>query len=160
MRRVALIIAALLALPCSPARAEYRITRDHGGLVEDYKAKYLTLRNRGERIIIDGICNSACTLVLGIVPLDRICVTPNASLGFHQAYFDKRWTFGMKFISDRGTDELMAIYPPVVKDWINRHGGLTPQMKNVKNGPDLWMMINPCPEPFWLAGNGIHISLQ
>ena len=37
-----------------------------------------------------GICNSACTLVLGIVPLNRICATPRASLGFHQAYYDKR----------------------------------------------------------------------
>ncbi len=41
-------------------------------------------RDRKERVIIDGICNSACTLVLGIVPLNRICVTPRASLGFHR----------------------------------------------------------------------------
>ena len=148
MRRAALIIAALLALPCSPVRAEYRITRDHGGLVEDYKAKYVTLRNRGERIIIDGICNSACTLVLGIVPLNRICVTPNASLGFHEAYIDKSYTLGIRVTSYSGTADLMSYYPAPVKNWIKRQGGLTPEMKRVKNGPDLWAMIDPCPEEF------------
>jgi hypothetical protein len=145
MRRLA---AILLVLSTSAAAAEYRITRDHGGLVEDYKAKYNQIKERGDRVIIDGICNSACTLVLGIVPLNRICVTPKASLGFHQAYIDKAWTFGMKIMSDAGTQELLSYYPPPVKEWIRRNGGLTPEMKRVKNGPELWAMISPCPEEF------------
>jgi hypothetical protein len=142
------LAAILLVLSTSAAAAEYRITRDHGGLVEDYKAKYKQIKERGERVIIDGICNSACTLVLGIVPLNRICVTPKASLGFHQAYLDKAWTFGMKIMSDAGTQELLSYYPPPVKEWIRRNGGLTPEMKRVKNGPELWAMISPCPEEF------------
>jgi hypothetical protein len=145
MRRLA---AILLVLSTSAAAADYRITRDHGGLVEDYKAKYNQIKERGDRVIIDGICNSACTLVLGIVPLNRICATPKASLGFHQAYIDKAWTFGMKIMSDAGTQELLSYYPPPVKEWIRRNGGLTPEMKRVKNGPDLWAMISPCPEEF------------
>jgi hypothetical protein len=35
-----------------------------------------------------------------------------------------------------------------VKKWINRNGGLTPEMKRVKNGPELWAMISPCPDEF------------
>jgi hypothetical protein len=143
-----LLAAIALVLSTSAASAEYRITRDHGGLVEDYKAKYAQIRDSGERVVIDGVCNSACTLVLGIVPLNRICATPKASLGFHQAYYDKAWTFGFKIISDTGTADLMSYYPKPVKDWINRNGGLTPEMKRVKNGPDLWAMIDPCPEEF------------
>ena len=142
------LAAILLILSTSAAAAEYRITRDHGGLVEDYKAKYGEIRDRGERVVIDGICNSACTLVLGIVPLNRICVTPKASLGFHQAYYDKAWTFGFKINSDSGTADLMSYYPKPVKEWISRNGGLTPEMKRVKNGPDLWAMIDPCPDEF------------
>jgi hypothetical protein len=142
------LAAILFVLSTSAAAAEYRITRDHGGLVEDYKAKYNQIKERGDRVIIDGICNSACTLVLGIVPLNRICVTPKASLGFHQAYIDKAWTFGMKIMSDAGTQELLSYYPPPVKEWIRRNGGLTPEMKRVKNGPELWAMISPCPEEF------------
>ena len=145
MRGLALILLASLS---SPAGADYRITRDHGGVVENYKAKYAKIRARGERVIIDGICNSACTLLLGIVPLNRVCVTPNASLGFHQAYFDKSWTLGVKVTSAAGTADLMSYYPQSVKDWIRQHGGLTPDMKRVRNGPDLWAMIDPCPEEF------------
>lgn len=132
----------------SPALAELRITHDYGGYVEEYKAKYQRIRETGERVIIDGICNSACTLVLGIVPLQRICVTPRASLGFHQAYFDKRWTAGVKVTSIAGTAELMSVYPNPVKDWIARQGGLTPEMKKLRNGADLWMIVNPCPDWF------------
>jgi hypothetical protein len=145
MRRLALI---LLALWTFPAHADYRITRDFGGLVDQYKAKYAKIRDSGDRVVIDGICNSACTLVLGIVPLNRVCVTPNANLGFHEAYFDKSWTFGMRVTSYAGTADLVSYYPQPVKEWIRQHGGLTPEMKHVKNGPDLWSMIDPCPDEF------------
>lgn len=132
----------------SPALADLRITRDFGGYVEEYKAKYQRIRETGERVIIDGICNSACTLVLGIVPLQRICVTPRASLGFHQAYFDKRWTAGVKVTSIAGTAELLSVYPNPVKEWLSRQGGLTPEMKKLRNGADLWTILNPCPDWF------------
>ena len=140
-----LLLSALLVLASVPAQAEYRITRDFGGLVDQYKAKYAKIRDRGERVVIDGICNSACTLVLGIVPLNRICVTPRASLGFHAAYFDKAYTLGVKVTSYAGTADLMSHYPASVKNWIKRKGGLTPDMKRVRNGPELWAMVDPCP---------------
>ena len=73
MRRFAFALLLPLALWSASARADYRVTRDHGGLVDEYKAKYAAIRDRGERVIIDGICNSACTPVLGIVPLNRVC---------------------------------------------------------------------------------------
>jgi hypothetical protein len=46
------------------------------------------------------------------------------------------------------TADLIAHYPPSVKKWINRHGGLTLNMKRVKNGPDLWAILDPCPDEF------------
>jgi hypothetical protein len=141
-----LSLMALLALT-APAAADLRITKDLGGYIDQYKAKYARIRDAGERVIIDGTCNSACTLVLGIVPLDRVCATPRASLGFHQAYYDKRWTAGVKVTSVVGTAELMAVYPPVVKRWIARQGGLTGQMKHLK-GIELWTIVDPCPDQF------------
>ena len=138
----------VLLLSAVPALADYRITRDFGGDVAEYKAKYARLRDTGERVVIDGICNSACGLVLGIVPPNHICVTPRASIGFHQAYFDKRWTAGVRVTSYAGTQELLSIYPQSVKDWIAEHGGLTPDMKHLKNGKALWMIVDPCPMEF------------
>jgi hypothetical protein len=145
MRSLSFVLLVALA---TPAAADVRITRDHGGYVDQYKAKYTRVREKGERIIIDGICNSACTLLLGMVPLNRVCVTPRASLGFHQAYYDKQWTAGVRVTSVTGTAELMSVYPPSVKDWIKRQGGLAAQMKHLKNGADLWAIVDPCPEEF------------
>jgi hypothetical protein len=148
--RLAVFASVLFSLLAAvPAHADLRITRDHGGYVEEYKAKYKRIRDRGERVIIDGICNSACTLVFGIVPLSKICVTPRASVGFHQAYYDKAYTFGIKVTSAEGTSDLMSYYPPAVKAWINRNGGLTTDMKKIKNGMDLWRIVDPCPEEFF-----------
>ena len=147
--RIALPSLLLLPLVLAvPARADMHITRDHGGYVEEYKAKYKQVRNSGERVVIDGICNSACTLVFGIVPLSKICVTPKASIGLHQAYYDKAFTFGIKVTSAEGTSDLMSYYPQPVKDWIRRNGGLSNEMKKIKNGVDLWKIVDPCPDEF------------
>ena len=148
MRITPLALLLLSLTSATPARADLHITRDHGGYVTEYKAKYERIRARKERVIIDGICNSACTLVFGIVPLNKVCVTPRASVGFHQAYYDKAFTFGIKVTSAEGTSDLMSYYPQTVKDWIQRNGGLTTEMKKIKNGAELWKIVDPCPEEF------------
>src|SRR5258705_8742366 len=147
--RITLPFMLLLSLlAAAPARADLHIIRDHGGYVDDYKAKYQRIHDRHERVIIDGICNSACTLVLGIVPMNKICVTPRASLGFHQAYYDKAVTLGIKITTAAGTSDLMSYYPDTVKDWIRRNGGPTPHMDKIKNGEELLKIVDPCPEEF------------
>ena len=88
-------------------------------------------------------------MVFGIVPMNKVCVTPRASLGFHQAYYDKAFTFGIKVTSSEGTSDLMSYYPRPVKDWISRNGGLTNEMKKIKNGTDMWKIVDPCPEEFF-----------
>src|SRR5215510_14376895 len=145
MRITSLAIAATLAFAAGPARADLHITRDHGGYVEEYKTKYKRIRDRGERVIIDGICNSACTLVFGIVPMNKICVTPKASIGFHQAYYDKAFTFGIKVTSSEGTSDLMSYYPDTVKDCFLFNGAATTEMKKIKNGGELWRIVDACP---------------
>src|SRR3954466_5095397 len=111
MRLTPVALVLLSVLVAAPARSDLHITRDYGGYVEEYKAKYWRVRGRQERVIIDGVCNSACTLVFGIVPMNKICVTPRASLGFHQAYYDKAFTFGIKITTAEGTTDLMAYSP-------------------------------------------------
>ena len=145
--RITPLALLVLSFPATaPARADLHITRDHGGYVEEYKEKYKRIRDSGERVVIDGICNSACTLVFGIVPMNKICVTPRASLGFHQAYYDKAYTFGIKVTSAEGTSDLISYYPETVRDWIRRNGGLTNEMKKITNGEVLWKIVDPCPD--------------
>src|SRR5215469_10727509 len=122
----ALLVLSLVA--ATPAHAVLHITRDHGGYVEEYKARYKHIRDSGDRVIIDGICNSACTLVFGIVPMNKICVTPRASFGF-------------KVTSAEGTSDLISYYPAAVKDWILLNGAATTEMKKIKNGEELWKIV-------------------
>src|SRR5437588_8350900 len=73
-------------LGLAPTTATVRIANDTGGQIGPYLAKYRALKASGERVEIDGTCASACTMLLGIIPRNRICVTPQASLVFHSAW--------------------------------------------------------------------------
>jgi hypothetical protein len=143
MRHLALAFLVPAVLWSSLASAEYLIRRDLGGSVEDHKEKFAAVRDSGQRVIIDGVCDSSCTLVLGIVPLSRICVTDQASLGFHMAYYDLALTDGNKVVSFLGTAEFMSIYPTAIKEWLGRNGGLT-QNAIYLYGPELWAIVKLC----------------
>ena len=71
LRKIVLCAAALAAL-VTPAVAEIRILASPGGQVGPFLELFDRVRASGERVVIDGPCLSACTLVLSIVPDDRI----------------------------------------------------------------------------------------
>ena len=81
-----LAAAALAALSATSAQAAVRITDDPGGLMTQYASRFSAVRQTGEKVVIDGPCLSACTMVLGILPREQVCVTQNAVLGFHAAW--------------------------------------------------------------------------
>src|SRR5713101_6945651 len=88
MRRAvikAVVVVAALYAAVSPTQAEVRILASPGGQVGPFLDLFEQVRATGERVVIDGPCLSACTLVLSIVPDNRICVTRRAVLGFHAA---------------------------------------------------------------------------
>src|ERR1700680_3080210 len=114
------IVAMMLALAVSPASATKRISDDPGGQLGPYLQKLAVLRSSGEQVVIDGKCLSACTMVLGVIPRDHICVTSKAQLGFHSAW---RPEAGRQVTSLEGTQLLMDNYPEQVREWIARRGG-------------------------------------
>jgi hypothetical protein len=79
------LVTAVLSAAIVPLRAEVRIMASPGGQVGPFLELFDRLRESGERVVIDGPCLSACTLVLSTVPSERICVTRRAVLGFHAA---------------------------------------------------------------------------
>src|ERR1700675_2918874 len=81
-----LLAAMLLLAGIGASHAVVRIADDRGGRIGTYVDKYQGLRTSGEMVIIDGLCASACTIVLGAVPHEKICVTSHANLGFHAAW--------------------------------------------------------------------------
>ncbi|MGX9944889.1 hypothetical protein ACTG4Q_20720 [Bradyrhizobium denitrificans] len=81
----ALALAGLVMIAAvSPSRALV-IKNDEGGVIVDFVKKYSDIRDRGEKVIVDGECDSSCTIFLGIVPKKNFCITQNAKLGFHTA---------------------------------------------------------------------------
>src|SRR4029077_8313747 len=80
-----LCTAAIIAFASAPASATVLITDDHGGPMGAYLQRFASIRDSEEHVVIEGQCLSACTMVLAIVPSDRICLTTNAMFGFHAA---------------------------------------------------------------------------
>ena len=74
-----LLAAVLLLAGVGASHAVVRIADDRGGRIGTYVDKYQGLRTSGETVIIDGLCASACTIVLGAVPHDRICAPAKTS---------------------------------------------------------------------------------
>jgi len=135
----AVLLVALLG--SAGASATLRITDDRGGNIGAYWSRYVAARDADEQVIIDGKCSSACTLVLGIVPPRRICVTKNAVLGFHAAW---RPNFlGFHVTNEPATRTLMSYYPPPIRQWIARNGGLTDKMLYL-SGRDLLTLYREC----------------
>jgi hypothetical protein len=139
--RLVVLIAALCALAAPLARADVRILGSPGGQVGPFLDLFERVRDSGERVVIDGPCLSACTLVLSMVPNNRICVTRRAILGFHAARsIDRR---GRLYSEPEATELVLEAYPSPVRGWIRRHGGLTSRLLLLR-GRELAAMYPPC----------------
>jgi len=140
--QAALAGAFASALITSVASAEVRVTNDPGGEITSYVTKFENLRASGERLVIDGPCLSACTLFTAFLPRQQVCITPRAILGFHAAsYYDDA---SRSLVPTRaGTRLVMRLYPAAIRNWIVRHGGLTPRLIGLR-GPELASLYDAC----------------
>jgi hypothetical protein len=138
----ALLLAVVLwVFATMLARADMRILASPGGQVGPFIDLFDKVRASGERVVIDGPCLSACTLVLSVVPSERICVTRRAVLGFHAARsIDRR---GRLYAEPEASVLVLEAYPGPVRNWIIRHGGLTSRLLLLR-GRELSAMYRPC----------------
>jgi len=124
MRFPAAVVAGMLLLTgTGTSHAVVRIANDRGGSIGRYIERYEKLRAARQSVVIDGLCASACTIVLAAMASDDICVTARARLGFHAA-----WDFGRNgrvFTDREATRMLYSMYPAPVQQWLDRRGGLT-----------------------------------
>jgi hypothetical protein len=121
-----LLAAIHLLAGVGTSHAVVRIANDRGGQIGRYVERYEQLRASGQTIIIDGLCASSCTIVLGAIPHEKICVTGNANLAFHAA-----WDFGAHGRANTNpgaTRMLYSMYPSQVRHWISNRGGLSARM--------------------------------
>ena len=136
---VALVAAALLLAPSAQALT---ITYDLGGRIDRYETRWRSVARSGEEVRIDGLCNSACTLLTGLVPRRRVCITPRAMLSFHAAWSEAS---GPDVASAAATAELMRIYPAAIRAFLARRGGLTSVHRHIiLSGAELRSFYRDC----------------
>jgi hypothetical protein len=151
MKRITIILAALLALTmggetglalAAPAQI---ITWDNGGRLDEFVAKFSAMRLSGQKQIIDGICFSACTLALGLLPPEQVCATPYAVFGFHSAAALAE--DGTQTFSSFGTQLLWAMYPEPVRAFLRAHGWDGPTEHPIlllASGEEIFSMVRRC----------------
>ena len=123
------------------ARADVRILSSPGGQVGPFLDLFEQVNKSGERVIIDGPCLSACTLVLSMVPSERICVTRRAVLGFHAARsVDRR---GRTYAEPEASRLVLEAYPGPVRNWIVQRGGLSSRLLLLR-GRELAAIYRSC----------------
>lgn len=135
------LVAAASLTTAAPAVADVVIRADAGGRIGDYLDMFESVRQSGRRVMIDGPCMSACTLVVSVVPRSRICVTRRAVLGFHAAW--RPDTAGRPRRHPEATQLMMDTYPPAIRRWIRRRGGLTARTLLLQ-GPALAALYPRC----------------
>jgi hypothetical protein len=140
VRRLA-CATALLLMASGAGFTDVRIRSSPGGEVFSYLSLFEVVRKSGERVIIDGPCLSACTLVLSVIPSSRICATRRAVLGFHAAIAVDRQ--GHRYSASAATRVIADTYPAPVRAWIVRHGGLSRKLLLLR-GRDLAAMYPSC----------------
>jgi hypothetical protein len=134
--------SVFVCVMASAASADVRITNDPGGEVSSYLRKFHHVRESGERVVVDGPCLSACTLLTAMIPKDHICITPRAVLGFIAAsYYDD--ALRTQVPTRAGSRLMMNLYPPEIRQWIERHGGLTPTLIELR-GRELASFYQSC----------------
>jgi hypothetical protein len=114
----------------------YVVHADPGGIIEVYIEERAKLEYQGRKIIIDGLCASACT-ILAMSP--NACATERATLGFHGASLDPKGAEPSRV----GTAMMQSTYKPGIRSWLRRRGGLSPSMKWL-SGRELFKFVRRC----------------
>jgi hypothetical protein len=152
MKSLKLALAGALML-CAITPASTRdtlfIKDDPGGKILDFVKKYSDMRDAGTRVVVDGDCISACTLIIGMLRPENVCATPNATFGFHSAFYrfetkDKK----LHFQHSPEMSELMwNTYPGDLRAYLADHGwsgpNLHPQLI-LLNGQQLQKFVRAC----------------
>jgi hypothetical protein len=97
------------------------IKYDEGGEVSRYEQRERASEAKGRRIVVRGLCGSACTIYL---KSPFLCAEPTAQFVFHASYlrYGKLGTTGP---DPESNTYLLQWYPFRIKEFIASQGGLT-----------------------------------
>jgi hypothetical protein len=85
------IVAFILATTPVNAAVVHHVHDRPGGNILDHVTEFSEWDKNGDQVIVDGMCASACTLLLKLPHL-QICATDDGSFGFHSASIDGHYS--------------------------------------------------------------------
>ena len=125
-----------------PKSDRYIVKDDPGGNVLDFEKAIKYFSDNHMKIKVDGMCASACTLLLQKDKSVDVCVTKNAVFMIHHPYVSN--LFGINFtvpavaMADQFWKEhFVAVYPDWVNTYIDAHGGAPNVYKGDKQSDTL-----------------------
>lgn len=81
-----LAVVTSVVLFTAAANANPIVIHDHpGGLVGEEIMWWEVIRASGNLVVVDGECTSACNMLWGQIPPERVCITHDSVFGFHAA---------------------------------------------------------------------------
>lgn len=134
---------ASLVAPAIASETTIHIRHDKGGDLRLYQIKARVARELKLNVIIDGLCASACTVLVQL-PRSQVCATARAELGFHRVRLAKPVDNGAARLR-RANHELMRSYPVGIRNWIERRGGLSDRLLKMKSA-EVMRHIRRCPD--------------
>jgi hypothetical protein len=116
------------ALQRNCTRTTCTVRHNPGGEIEVFQRAARELLSEGKRLVIDGVCASAC-VILADIARSNTCVTARAKLQVHQATV-VRFT-GQSVGGQRPIAELVRRedppHSPDIDRWVRSHGGYPAQ---------------------------------
>lgn len=106
------------------------IMESYGGEAGDFEAAAITLALRGDKLVIDGGCYSACGYLLDIV--DNACFTQHAYVGYHMLKSGTEYYYPKDY------------YRKAVYDWVSRNGGWYSDRFTFMSGGQLLQFYKAC----------------
>jgi len=115
------------------------ITADKGGSIPSYERRFFGAGTDNARWVVDGYCNSACTMVLGT---GRVCATPRAQFGFHAGY--AHYALFFKVPIPQFTYQMYRHYPDDVKYWVDKNRAMNQLTITMMRQPEVSSYVPSC----------------
>jgi hypothetical protein len=82
-------LALLMLLVCASAHAQppkaVVLQGETGGKLDEHWYRFKALAATGAEVEVRGKCQSACTMITGVIPKSRLCFAEGSHLAFHWA---------------------------------------------------------------------------
>jgi hypothetical protein len=91
-----------------------------GGKLDEHWYRFKAMNAAGVEVEVRGRCQSACTLITGVIPKSRLCFGENSLLAIHWAR-EGSWNGPLSY---KSTQWVLDHYPDDIREWINSLGGI------------------------------------